>query len=51
MLAPIYALQRLSIGVGANELHPLDTRAHHVVNGIAATAPDTDQLDDRRLTV
>jgi hypothetical protein len=39
-------LQRLRIGVQANEVHALDTRGHHVRDGITAAAADADHFDD-----
>jgi hypothetical protein len=44
-------LQRLGIGIGADELHTLDVGLHHVLHGVAAAAADTDDLDHCVLTV
>src|SRR5690606_32305300 len=42
-------LQRLGIGVGADELDAFDVALGHVVHGVAAAATDTDYFDDRCL--
>src|SRR5690606_24762363 len=42
-------LQRLGIGVGADELDAFDVAADHVIDGITTTATDADHLDDRVL--
>jgi hypothetical protein len=39
-------LQRLGIRVGADKFHAFNGGLHHVVNGIAATATNADDLDD-----
>ena len=41
------ALERLGIGIGADELHPFDAALDHVIDGIAAAATDADDLYDR----
>src|SRR5262249_12073100 len=40
-------LERLRIGVGADEVDALDVRIDHVAYGVAAAAADTDHLDHR----
>src|SRR5690606_11380178 len=40
-------LDRLRVGVGGDELHPVDAAADHVRHGIAAAATHADHLDDR----
>ncbi len=42
-------LERLRIGVHADELDALDTPLDHVIDGIAAAPAHTDHLDDRFL--
>ncbi|MOA00052.1 hypothetical protein D3C78_1193960 [compost metagenome] len=39
-------LQRLGIGIGANEIDVIDVAAQHVVDRVAAATADTDHLDD-----
>ncbi len=39
------ALERLGVGVGADELHPLHALLDHVVDRVAAAAADADHLD------
>ena len=43
------AIQRLRVGVGADELNPLHTALNHVCNGIATATADTNDLDLRAL--
>ena len=43
--------QCLGIGIGADEIHPFDVGAEHVIDGVAAATADTDHLDYRVLTV
>ena len=45
----LVALQRLRIGVGADELHALHALRDHVVDRVAAAAADADHLDYRFL--
>ncbi len=40
-------LERLRIGVGADEIHALDIRLHHVRDRVAAAAAHADDLDHR----
>ena len=40
-------LERLRVGVGADELDAVDAGADHVGDGVAAAAADADDLDDR----
>nr|WP_255505432.1 hypothetical protein [Alkalisalibacterium limincola] len=40
-------LDRLGIGVGGDELHPLDRAGDHVRDGVAAATAHADHLDDR----
>src|SRR5581483_2427437 len=44
-------LQGLSVRVDAHEINAIDTARDHVRDGIAATAADTDHLDDGALAV
>ena len=44
-------LERLRVGVGADEVDALDVGADHVVDGVAAAAADADDLDDGALAV
>ena len=46
--AGAHVLQRLGVGVGADELNALHALADHVLDGIATRAADTDDLDDGR---
>ena len=39
----------LTVGVDGDELHALDARLDHAVNGIGAAAADADDLDDRQM--
>ena len=39
-------VERLRVGVGGDELHPVDVRLDHRVDGVAATAADADHLDE-----
>lgn len=39
--------QRLSIGVGADELDAFDVALDHVVDSVAAATADTDYFDNR----
>ena len=41
----IVAAQGLHIGIGADELHPLQTGSDHVLHGIAAATAYTDDLE------
>jgi hypothetical protein len=43
------AVERLRVGVGADELHPLHALRDHVLDGVAAAAAHTDHLDLRAL--
>ena len=45
----LVALQRLRIGVGADELHALHALVDHVIDRIAAAAAHADHFDDRFL--
>jgi hypothetical protein len=45
------ALERLRVGVGADELHAREPAVDHVLDGIAAAAADADDLDDRSVFV
>ena len=38
-------LERLGVGVRGDELHPIETRVDHRVDGVAPAAPDADDLD------
>jgi hypothetical protein len=38
-------LQRLRVGVGADEIHALDVGAQHVLHRVAAAAAHADDLD------
>ena len=40
------SLERLSIGIGADELHTFDALLNHVVNRISAATTNTEHLDD-----
>ena len=42
-----HALERLSIGVGADELDAFDVALDHVIDGVTTAAANTDHLDDR----
>ena len=45
-----HILQRLGVGVGADEIHALHLHVvNHVLDGVTATAANTDHLDDRIL--
>ncbi len=44
-------LERLRIGVDADEVHALDAGVDHVRDGVAAAAADADDLDDCALAV
>jgi hypothetical protein len=39
------AVERLRVGVGADELHALHTLRDHVLDGVAAAAAHADHLD------
>jgi hypothetical protein len=39
-------LQRLSIGVGGDELHAVQTQVDHPVDGVGAAAAEAHDLDD-----
>ena len=43
------AVERLRVGVGADELHALHALRDHVLDGVAAAAADADHLDLRAL--
>src|SRR5690606_9586581 len=45
--ARLHVLQRLGVGVGADELHTLDVAAHHVIDCVATATAHADDLDDR----
>ena len=45
------ALQRLRVGVRADEIHAFDARADHVRDRVAAAAADPEHFDDSRLAV
>ena len=45
------ALQRLRVGVRADEVDALDAGSHHVRDRVAAAATDAEHLDDSRLAV
>jgi hypothetical protein len=45
-----HVFQRLGIGVGTDKIHAVDVLFAHVLHGIAATAADTDHLDNRTLS-
>ena len=40
------ALERLRVGIGADEIHPLDVGAQHMMHGIAATATYPNHLNN-----
>ena len=40
-------VQRLGVGIGDDEVDPLDVGAHHVGDGVAAGAADADDADPR----
>src|SRR5690606_6896952 len=44
-------LQRLRVGVGADELHTFDALPRHVRDSVAAAAADAEHLDDRGLRI
>src|SRR5690606_22078549 len=44
-------LQRLRIGVDANEIHAFDPGTHHVSDGIASAAAHTDDFDHGALVL
>ena len=48
-LAGAAAVERLRVGVGADELHALHALRDHVLDGVAAAAADADHLDLRAL--
>jgi hypothetical protein len=41
------SIERLSVGVGDDEIDTLNVSAHHVGNGVAARAADADHADPR----
>jgi hypothetical protein len=43
------ARERLGIGIDGDELDAADALANHVVDGVAARAPDAEHFDDRAL--
>jgi len=43
-------LERLRIGIDADEIHTLETGLDHVRDRVAAAAADAQHLDDRALT-
>ena len=44
-------VEGLDVGIHRDELHALETRLHHVVDGVAAAAADAHNLQLRRKTV
>lgn len=47
----IQALQSLGIGVGTDEIDAFQLRVDHVLHGVAAAAPNADDLDRRVLAI
>jgi hypothetical protein len=44
-LVGLGAVQRLRVGIGADEFHALNALGDHVVDGVAAATTDPDHLD------
>ena len=42
----MHVLERLRIGVGADEIHSFHIAAKHVLNGVTATATDAHYFND-----
>ena len=48
-LVRVTAVERLGIGIGANELNALNTAFNHVADSVSTAAADADHLDLRAL--
>src|SRR5690606_42068254 len=44
-----HVLERLGVGVGADEVHAFDVVDHHMLQGVTAAAANADDFDDRVL--